>query len=253
MFEVTARLKIRDGELDGFKRQAAEVMRVARELDTKTVRYDWFLSDDGTACEVREFYLDADGLFEHNSHVKEVRDTLFTDYAYGHDMTIYAEPSPALAQLIERMSDHVRFNRFSLLQGLNDDERGGSTVFEATARLTIREGKLEGFKAQAAEVIRQMRDQEDQPLRYDWFVSDDGTVCEVREAYVDADALLKHQQAVAEAKLKLFRECVDSHAMTFYGEPSPALAHALTTMGATFTTFAFLQGLDADVLDEVPA
>ena len=52
MFEATAHLKVRDGELDGFKRQAAEIMRLAREKDTKTLRYDWFLSDDGTECEV---------------------------------------------------------------------------------------------------------------------------------------------------------------------------------------------------------
>lgn len=253
MFEVTARLKVRNGELDGFKRQAGEVMRLARELDTKTLRYDWFLTDDGTACEVREVYVDADGLYEHNSHVKEARDTLFRDYAHGHDMTIYAEPSPALAALIEQMSDHVSFNRFALLQGLNDDDRGGTTTFEATARLTIRAGKLDGFKEQAAELIRQMREQDDQPLRYDWFLSDDGTVCEVREAYVDADALLRHQQAVAEAKLTLFREFVDGHAMSFYGEPSPALARALATMGTTYTTYSFLQGLDVDVPDEVPA
>ena len=253
MFEVTARLKVRNGELDGFKRQAGEVMRLARELDTKTLRYDWFLTDDGTACEVREVYVDADGLYEHNSHVKEARDTLFRDYAHGHDMTIYAEPSQALAALIEQMSDHVSFNRFALLQGLNDDDRGGTTTFEATARLTIRAGKLDGFKEQAAELIRQMREQDDQPLRYDWFLSDDGTVCEVREAYVDADALLRHQQAVAEAKLTLFREFVDGHAMSFYGEPSPALARALATMGTTYTTYSFLQGLDVDVPDEVPA
>ena len=62
MFEVMARLKVRDGELDGFKQQAAEMMRQTREKDTKTVRYDWFLSDDGTECEVREGYLDADAL-----------------------------------------------------------------------------------------------------------------------------------------------------------------------------------------------
>ena len=253
MFEVTARLKVRNGELDGFKRQAGEVMRLARELDTKTLRYDWFLTDDGTACEVREVYVDADGLYEHNSHVKEARDSLFRDYAHGHDMTIYAEPSPALAALIEQMSDHVSFNRFALLQGLNHDDRGGTTTFEATARLTIRAGKLDGFKEQAAELIRQMREQDDQPLRYDWFLSDDGTVCEVREAYVDADALLRHQQAVAEAKLTLFREFVDGHAMSFYGEPSPALARALATMGTTYTTYSFLQGLDVDVPDEVPA
>ena len=49
MFEVTARLKIQEGELDGFKQQAAEMMRLTREKDTKTLRYDWFISEDGTA------------------------------------------------------------------------------------------------------------------------------------------------------------------------------------------------------------
>jgi quinol monooxygenase YgiN len=264
MFEVTARLKIRDGELDGFKQQAAEIMRLARELDTKTLRYDWFLSDDGTECEVREGYVDADGLFEHNSHVKEARDNLFRDHAFGHDMSIYAEPSPALADLMERMAGHVNFKRFSLLQSRDANqtnalnvygEEGGTAMFEATARLKIREGELEGFKQQAAEVMRQMRAQDEQPLRYDWFLSADGTECEVREAYVDADALLKHQHQVAGAKMKLFREFVAGHTMTFYGEVSPALAQALTAMGTPFTGFSFLQGLDTDidVLEEVPA
>jgi len=128
-------------------------------------------------------------------------------------------------------------------------------MFEATAKLKIREGGLDGFKQQAAEVMRQMREQDEQPLRYDWFLNDDGTECEVREAYVDADALLEHQQAIAEAKMKLFREFVDGHAMTFYDEPSPALAGALKAMRTPFKAFSFLQGLDADVhvREEVPA
>jgi len=120
-------------------------------------------------------------------------------------------------------------------------------MFEATAKLKIREGQLEGFKQQAAEVIRQMRDQNDQPLRYDWFLSDDGSECEVRETYDSADALLAHQQMVAEAKMKLFRESVDGHTMIFYNEPSPALTGALKAMGTRYTTFSFLQGLDADI------
>jgi quinol monooxygenase YgiN len=255
-FEVTARLKIRAGERAGFEQQAAVVMKRARELDTKTLRYDWFVSDDGFQCEVREAYVDADGLLEHNEHVQEARNKLFRDYAYDHDMTIYGEPSPALADLIDRMAGHVSFTRFSLLQGLDDDyEQGVMTVFEATARLTIREGKLDGFKQQAAEVMRLMREQEEQPFRYDWFLSDDGTVCEVREAYADADALLRHQQAVAEAKTKLFREFLAGHTMSFYGEPSPALAGALHAMGTSFTAFSLLQGLNADidVLEEIPA
>jgi quinol monooxygenase YgiN len=255
MFEVTARMNIRDGELDGFMRQAAEMMRNTREQDMHTLRYDWFISDDETACEVREAYVEPDGLLEHNDHVREARDKLFHDHAYGHDMTIYGEPSPALAQLMERMADHVKFTTFFLVEGLDNRRKGGTAMFEATARLKIREGELEGFKLQAAELVRQMKALNDPPLRYDWFVSDDGTECEVRETYASADALLAHQQAVAEAKMKLFRECVAGHTMTFYGELSPALAGALSGMGTTYTVFSFLQGLDADiaVLDGVRA
>jgi quinol monooxygenase YgiN len=121
MFEVTARLRIQEGELAGFKQQAAEMMRLTREKDTKTLRYDWFISEDGTQCEVREGYVDADGLLEHAHNVMEAREKLFRDYAYGHDMTIYGEPSPALAGLMERLAGHVKFNRYSLLQGLDSD------------------------------------------------------------------------------------------------------------------------------------
>jgi len=119
MFEVTARLKVRDGELEGFKRQAAEVMREAREKDTKTLRYDWFLSTDGTQCEVREGYVDCDGLLEHSDHVGEARARLFHEFAYDHDMTIYGEPSPALLAVFEAMGDHVKFTQFSLFQSLD--------------------------------------------------------------------------------------------------------------------------------------
>ena len=73
------------------------------------------------------------------------------------------------------------------------------------------------------------------------------------EAYESADALLEHQQAIAEAKMKLFREFVDGHTMAFYDEPSPALAEALEGMGTTYERFSFFQGLEADRKVEVPA
>lgn len=103
MFEVTARLKVREGEVEGFKRQAAEIIRLTGELDTRTVRYDWFLSEDETECEVREGYVDADALIEHSRHIGEARNKLFRDYADGHTITFYAEPSPALAKAMEAM------------------------------------------------------------------------------------------------------------------------------------------------------
>jgi quinol monooxygenase YgiN len=121
VFEVMARLKVRDGELDGFKQHAAEMMRQTREKDTKTIRYDWFLSDAGTECEVREAYVDADALIEHAHHVAEARDELFRDFAYDHNMTLYGEPSPALAELMKKLAPVIPFRRMSLLQGLDVD------------------------------------------------------------------------------------------------------------------------------------
>jgi quinol monooxygenase YgiN len=125
MFEVTARLKIRDGELEGFKQQAAEMMRIAKEKDIKTLRYDWFISDDGTECEVHEAYTDADALIEHGMNVGAVRDQIFRDHAEGHHMVLYAEPSPALAALIEKLSGLglAEFTQFEFFQGLDSPVR----------------------------------------------------------------------------------------------------------------------------------
>jgi quinol monooxygenase YgiN len=122
MYAVTAHLKVREGELKGFKRQAAEMMRLARERDTKTLRYDWFLSDDGTECEVHEAYVDADALVEHAQHVGEARDKLFRDFAAGHHMTFYEEPSPALAEAMAAIPPGaVKVTKLSFFQGLDAD------------------------------------------------------------------------------------------------------------------------------------
>jgi quinol monooxygenase YgiN len=118
MFEVTARIKIREGELEGFKQQAAEIMRQVKAKDTKTLRYDWFISEDGTQCEVREGYVDADAVLEHSQHIGEARAKLFQDFAYDHDMTLYAEPSPGLAAAFEALGDKVAYTQYSFFQGL---------------------------------------------------------------------------------------------------------------------------------------
>ena len=44
--EVIARLTIRPGQLEGFKAQAAEIMRLTREQDSRTLRYDGFIDED---------------------------------------------------------------------------------------------------------------------------------------------------------------------------------------------------------------
>ena len=115
-FEVRARLKVRDGQLEGFKRQAAEMMRQTREKDTGTLAYDWYLSEDGMECEVHEAYVDADALVDHAFHIHEARDVMFDEFAYDHQMAFYGDPSPRLVELVNKIG--VDVTRFTVLQAL---------------------------------------------------------------------------------------------------------------------------------------
>ena len=114
--ELSAHLTVRPGCVEDFKRQAAECIRITREKDTHTLRYDWFLSLDGTACEVREAYTDPEGLIEHNRNILEARTKLFKDYADNHFMTVYGEVSEPLLNLLKLHG--VGYKWFSFLQGL---------------------------------------------------------------------------------------------------------------------------------------
>ncbi len=64
--EVVARMKIRPGQLEAFKVQAAELLRLTREKDTQTLRYDSFINETAMEREVHEAYLNEQGFMEHN-------------------------------------------------------------------------------------------------------------------------------------------------------------------------------------------
>ncbi len=114
--EVIARLKVRPGQLEGFKTQVGEILRLTREKDTQTLRYDWFLKEDETEYEVHEVYLNEAGLIEHNEHVVEARETLFRDYAFDHRMSVYGEISQHLSDLFKKHAGGV--SKFAFVQGL---------------------------------------------------------------------------------------------------------------------------------------
>ena len=114
--ELHAHLKIRPGQLEGFTAQAAELIRITREQDTKTLGYDWFIKEDGTECEVHEAYVNEEGLFEHNTHVMEARAVLFRDYAFDHQMIAFGEVSQKFRNLTKKHAEG--FAVYAFLQGL---------------------------------------------------------------------------------------------------------------------------------------
>jgi quinol monooxygenase YgiN len=118
-FELSAHMTIRPGQLEGFKKQAAECIRITKEKDTHTLRYDWFITRDGTECEVREAYTGPEGLIEHNRNIIEARTKLFTDYADNHLMTVYSEPIPEIVDLVKAHHLENQFKWFSFVKGLD--------------------------------------------------------------------------------------------------------------------------------------
>jgi len=115
--EISARMTVRKGKLEGFKQQAAECIRQTKEKDTKTLRYDWFLNKDQTECEVREAYESSEGLIEHRMHIDEALNKLFQEFADGHAVTIYGDPSPQLVEIANAQKG-VNIKWYSFLKGI---------------------------------------------------------------------------------------------------------------------------------------
>jgi quinol monooxygenase YgiN len=96
--QLSARMKIREGKLEGFKRQAAVCISCVKEKDPGTLQYDWFLNSDNTECEIREAYESSEALLAHRANLREPLRILFEQYATDHYVVIYGDPSPEVMQ-----------------------------------------------------------------------------------------------------------------------------------------------------------
>ena len=258
--EVIAHFEVRPGQLEGIKTQAAEILRLSREQDTHTLRCDWFVNQEGTECEVHELFTDEQGLVEHNMHIMQARTVLFRDYAYGHRSALYGEVSQNFVNLVEaRMGAAPTV--FSFLQGTEQsapiqpraigaagfEGRWGGVMahLEVHAHLKIRPGRLEGFKAQAAEILRLTRELDTHTIRYDWFIDSEGTECEVHEAYQSGEGLIEHNTHVMKARAVLFEKYAYDHRMTAFGEVSEELRDLANKHAGGLAVYSFFQGLEA--------
>jgi quinol monooxygenase YgiN len=243
--EVIARVKIRPGQLEGFKAQAAEILRVTREQDTHTLRCDWFIDEDGTRCEVHEQFPNEQGLIEHKMNTMAATVVLFRDYAFDHHAAIYGDVSQGFIDLVTaRMGPPAVF---AFTQGLDTPEsvQGGALDhLQVIARVKVRPGQLEGFKAQAAEILRLAQEKDTQTLRYDWFLNEDETQCEVHEAYLSEQGLIEHSQHVVAVRDAWFRDSAFDHRMSVYGEISQHLSDLFTKHAGGVSKFSFVQGLE---------
>jgi len=242
--EVIARMKVRPGELEAFRSHVDEIVRATREKDTRTLRCDFFVSEDGTDCEVHELFPDEQGLIEHKMNTLEPTMVLFRDCAFDHHATIFGEVSDDFVNLVtERMGSPTVF---AFVQGLDAPSISGRSNghLEVIARMNVRADQLAGFRAQAAELVRLTREEDTRTLRYDWFIDTAGTECEVHEAYLDDEGLVEHNTHIMEARAVLFRDYAFDHSMSAYGELSQELRDLGKEHAGGIREFTFVRGLE---------
>ncbi len=97
------------------------------------------------------------------------------------------------------------------------------------------------FADVAAEAMTAIRGEPD-TLRHDWFLSDDGARCVVREVYTGPDAFLAHLAAAGPLLGRLV-ELGGGLELEMFGEPSAALREAVAAFGPR--TYRFSQGKEA--------
>ena len=59
-------------------------------------------------------------MIEHAAHIKDVRNKLFAEFAAGHEVKVFGEPTPEFVEMVESMQKAglVRVTWFSPFQGL---------------------------------------------------------------------------------------------------------------------------------------
>lgn len=72
-----ARFHIHPEKLDEFKRLSAECIRLSREKDIGTLRYELFFNEEQTECIVHEEYVDSNALIQHFNNMADNAAALF--------------------------------------------------------------------------------------------------------------------------------------------------------------------------------
>jgi quinol monooxygenase YgiN len=86
--------------------------------------------------------------------------------------------------------------------------------------------KLEEFRALMNEMVESTL-KEEGALTYEWFVSDDGSVCHINERYADSSATMVHLGSFGENYAERFMQLVEPTSFSVYGPASDDVREAL--------------------------
>jgi quinol monooxygenase YgiN len=100
--------------------------------------------------------------------------------------------------------------------------------------LKVNSGKLNDFKTVMAEMIAATQ-KEGGTLAYEWCFSDDESVCNIYERYVDSDAVMTHLRGFANFSER-FLAAVTPTKFTVLGHPNATTQAALAAFSPVYLT-----------------
>lgn len=100
-------------------------------------------------------------------------------------------------------------------------------------QLAVRDGQLDTFRSLMEEMVESTRSESGTQI-YEWFLSEDGTICHLYERYADSEAALVHLGNFGSKFAERFLACVDPTALYAYGNPSAQAREVLSSFNAVF-------------------
>jgi quinol monooxygenase YgiN len=97
--QTFARLRIKEGMLDEYKRLSALCMESVRTKDTGTLQYETYFSPDNTECLVFERYRDSESLIEHFKNLGDLYNQVLETCSGAGE--VCGNASPELVELLK--------------------------------------------------------------------------------------------------------------------------------------------------------
>jgi quinol monooxygenase YgiN len=93
-----ARFEFGDGQLEEFKRLAAEGMAIVRNKDTGVLQFEISFNDDQSECIILERYRDSDALIEHSQNFGDLSEAIIRTGSFAGELI--GEPSDELKAMM---------------------------------------------------------------------------------------------------------------------------------------------------------
>ena len=93
-FRASLDSRFHEGNLEEFKRLAAQCMEIVRTKDTGTLQYEVYFNDDQSECIVLERYRDSEALIEHAEHIGDLNEAILATGSVAGELL--GEPSADL-------------------------------------------------------------------------------------------------------------------------------------------------------------